>query len=638
MTAELLEDIELLQDVDTSLIAGFLRGIRPDPMLTVSEWSDQFRILPQTVAEPGPFRTSRTPYLKEIMDKLSIKDPAQRIIFKKSSQIGATESANNWLGYIIDIAPASTLYVMPTDAMMKKTSKTRIAPMIKDSDRLSAKIKPSKSREGGNTILEKEFEGGMVTMVGANSPVGLSSTPVRFVYADEVDRYPLDVGGEGDVISLAETRTVSFGARRKVFITSTPTLEGASIIDSEFEKTGQRYFYVPCPFCGSMQDLKFENLIYEEGKYDNVRYQCKHCGDLIEERHKPKMLANGEWTPLYPEKEDGVTFGYFINALYSPYGWYSWSQMGKEHDSAQNNLPKLIVFTNTKLGEVFKAAGDQPDWQLLYNRRENYKLNCPNNKVVYLTAGVDIQKDRIEVQIVGWGKGKENWSIDYRVISGSTDTTESTVWDELGYILDEGFIREDGAVLHIRYMAVDTGYNTSIVYDFCRRYPGKVIPVKGQDNQSLMVSPPRTVDTSRNGKKIKGVKVWNVGVSMIKTELYGWLKLSPKEDGSYPYGFCHFPEYDTHFFRGLSAEKLERKTNKKGFTVYSWIKKYDRNEPLDTFIYARAAANVLGLDRLKSNDWDKLLLETQDLIQHKELPPVEQPKKKKTSDDYWSRH
>ena len=260
-------DIEtlLLDDIDYSVLEGFLRAIEPDPIMTVSEWADTNRVLPATVAEPGPWRTSRTPYLKEIMDKLSVKDPAREIWWQKPSQVGATEAGNNWLGYIIDIAAAATMYVMPTDHLMKKTSKTRIQPMIKDSDKLRAKIKPSNSKEGGNTILDKEFDGGYLTMIGANSAVGLSSTFVRFLYMDELDRYPQDVDGEGDVIGLAKTRTSTFGDRRKIFGPSTPTIDGLSIISKEIKKTGQRHFFVPCLACGTMQYLKFSQLRYEEG-------------------------------------------------------------------------------------------------------------------------------------------------------------------------------------------------------------------------------------------------------------------------------------------------------------------------------------------------------------------------------------
>lgn len=626
-----------LEHIDLSLIEGLLKGLMPDPIMTVSEWSDEYRVLPETNAEGGQFRTSRTPYLKEIMDKLSAVDPAQKIIWEKSSQVGATESGNNWLGYTIHLDPSGFLYIMPTDTMMKITSKTRIKPMIEKTPVLSQKIKPARSRDSGNTMLTKEFQGGFVNMVGANSPVGLASLAVKKVYCDEVDRYPQDVDGEGDVISLAETRTSTFGARKKLFITSTPTIAGQSIIHKEFEKTGQRYYHVPCPHCGMYQDLKFTQLRWEKGKYDNVTYECEYCNEQISERHKTKMLQAGHWVPRFPEKEDGITFGYHINALCSPYGWYSWGQMAKEYDEAVDNLPKLVVFTNTKLGICYEAEGDSPEWEAIYNKREDYLLNRPNENVVFITAGVDIQKDRIEVEIVGWGKGKENWSIDYRVLLGNTESIGNPVWAELDKIVSESWTRTDGAVLPLHMMAVDSGNNTSVVYDFCRKYPTtKVIPVKGRDNMAVMVSQPKAVDTSRSGKKINGVKVWMVGVSLIKTEIYGWLKLQLIDGEAAPRGYCHFPKmYDQTHFRSLTAEKVEYKKNRKGFTEAAWVKKYERNERLDTRVYARAAAFVLGIDRLNDQQWDKLLIDSRDLV------PVNgqttSPKPKKRTSDFWNR-
>ena len=274
------------------LIGGWLNGLMPDPVMTVSEWADTYRKLPETNAEPGQFKTSRTPYVKEIIDKLSVTDKAQKIIWKKSSQVAATESGNNWLGYTMHISPSAMLYIMPTDTQMKLTSKTRIQKMIDATPVLREKIKSSRSRDSGNTMMTKEFMGGFVNMTGANSPVGLSSLPVQKVYCDEVDRYPADVCGEGDVISLAETRTSTFGDRRKMFITSTPTRKGESIIDKEFEKTGQRHWHVPCPHCGSYQKLLFEQLRYVKGDYLNsTKYECVHCKEPIQERYKTKMLV-----------------------------------------------------------------------------------------------------------------------------------------------------------------------------------------------------------------------------------------------------------------------------------------------------------------------------------------------------------
>lgn len=613
------------------LIGGWLNGLMPDPVMTVSEWADSYRKLPETNAEPGQFKTSRTPYVKEIIDKLSVTDKAQKIIWKKSSQVAATESGNNWLGYTMHISPSAMLYIMPTDTQMKLTSKTRIQKMIDATPVLREKIKSSRSRDSGNTMMTKEFMGGFVNMTGANSPVGLSSLPVQKVYCDEVDRYPADVCGEGDVISLAETRTSTFGDRRKMFITSTPTKKGESIIDKEFEKTGQRHWHVPCPHCGSYQKLVFEQLRYVKGDYLNsTKYECAHCKEQIQERFKTKMLLSGYWKPDFPEREDGITFGYHINALYSPYGWYSWAKMAQEYEEALDDLPKYIAWMNTKKGECHETEGDSPEWEAIYNKREKYNLNIPNNQVIFITAGVDIQKDRIEVEIVGWGKGKQSWSIDYRVILGNTESASNEVWTELGKIVSETWTREDGAVLPLHLMAVDSGNNTMVVYEFCRKFPvSRVIPIKGRDNMAMMVAPPKAVDTAKSGKKIDGVKVWNVGVSLIKTELYGWLKLQHIDNEEYPNGYCHFPMYDETHFKSLTAERIEYVKNKKGYTAPSWVKHYERNERLDCRVYARAAANVIGIDRLKAEDWDRLLLDTQDLVpQKQESAPASGSKKR----------
>lgn len=624
----------IAENLEYDLISGWFNGLMPDPVMTVSEWADTYRKLPETNAEPGQFKTSRTPYVREIIDKLSVTDKAQKIIWKKSSQVAATESGNNWLGYTIHIAPAAMLYIMPTDTQMKLTSKTRIQKMIDATPALRDKIKPSRSRDSGNTMMTKEFPGGFVNMTGANSPVGLSSLPVQKVYCDEADRYPADVGGEGDVISLAETRTSTFGDRRKMFISSTPTKKGESIIDKEFEKTGQRYYHVPCYHCGAYQDLKFEQLRWTKGDYGNTTYECEHCHQQIKERFKTQMLAKGVWIPKFPEREDGITFGYHINALASPYGWYSWGKMAQEYDEAVDDLPKYIAWVNTKKGECYETEGDSPAWESIYNKRENYKLNCPNEKVVFITAGVDIQKDRIEVEIVGWGKGKQSWSIDYRVLLGNTDSESNPVWDELGKIVDEFWTREDGAVLPLHLMAVDSGNNTSVVYAWCRKYPtSKVIPIKGgPPTMAIMVSPPKSVDTARSGKKIEGVKNWMVGVSIIKTELYGWLKLQHLDGQEYPNGYCHFPMYDETHFKSLTAEKVEYIKNKKGYSVLAWKKHYERNERLDCRVYARAAAYVLQIDRLTDEAWNKLWLDTQDMIPDNN---VSTKQSKKKSSNFW---
>ena len=621
------------QNIVYSMIAGFRRGLKPDPVLTVSQWADAKRILTMS-AEPGKFRTSRTPYIGEIVDKLSVRDSAQVVIFKKSSQVGATEAANNWLGYVIDVAASPFLYMMPTDTMMKEVSKGRIQKMIDSTPEIRSKIRPSRAKESGNTIQNKEFENGFVKMVGANSPVGLSSTAVRYVYADEIDRYPLDVGGEGSAIDLANTRTSTYGARKKMFLTSTPTRKGTSAIDNAFQNTGQRYYNIPCPHCNAMQALVFEQLRYAIDNYGETKYECIHCNELIEERHKPWMLSNGSWIAKYPEKEDGITYGYFINALYSPLGWYSWAQMAREFVESENDVFKRITWTNTKAGEVYEEKGEKPNWENLYDRAEEYQINKPFKDVALITAGVDIQADRIEVEIVGWIKGKRYQSIDYRVLVGDTDKDE--VWNELGKIVNETWQREDKCHLPLRLMAVDSGYNTNKVYSFTKKYStALVVPVKGRHRLDTHYSSPKAVVVTKAGKKINTVKVWGIGSSYIKTELYGMLKQQKDhESGTIPDGYCHFPKREPYYFRGLTAEELQIITNRRNYREYVWVKKYERNEPLDCRVYARAAAAIVGIDRWDDSRWSRELYFN--TVGTKEMNATSTEKKKRKS-DFWDK-
>jgi phage terminase large subunit GpA-like protein len=622
------------------LVAPFLEGLKPPPRIGVREWADTYRFLPDFSARPGKFSSDFTPYVKEPMDRLSSHDPAQKVIVKKSSQVGFTEMGNNWLGYIIDIAPAPMLYVMPTDTMVKETVKKRIEKMIESTPALAAKISPSKSRDKSNTLLYKEFRGGFAKFVGANSPNGLSSDAVRYVYMDETDRYPQSVEGEGSPEGLAETRTITFGARKKMLLTSTPTIKGVSFIDARFEITGQRYYHVPCPFCSHYQVLDIDNLRNEPGKYTDVKYECCECGALIDERFKTRMLKEGKWIPKYPEREDGITYGYFINAMYSPSSWFPWSKMVKERDEAENDVPKKIVFTNTKLGLAYEnETGDKPDWEALYDRAENYPRNAPFASVALITAGVDVQADRLEMEIVGWMKGKISQQIDYRVLYG--DTSQDEVWRDLDKLISETWVREgDKACVPLHLVAIDTGYNTEKVYAFAQKHGiSRVIPVKGRENLDTYVSSPKAIDIVKAGQKIGRVKVWGVGVTIIKSELYGFLKVKiDKETGEIKEGYCHFPQQQISYFRGLTAEEVLLKKNKRGFDEVVWVKKYKRNEPLDCRVYARAAAYIVGMDRWSNERWGRELRSSLPEIDPNAIvapsPEVRKTVEKKKS-DFW---
>lgn len=592
-----------------SILAGIKQALKPTPILSVTEWSDRNRYLSSvSSAESGRWKTSRTPYLEEVGDNVGPHSPVIETIAVKGVQLGFTENGLNIAGLYMDIAPCPIMYVMPTIEMCKSLSKQRLTPMIENCPNLRDKIKSNRERDSGNTILEKSGPGFMFSMAGANSPAGLSSKPVRVIIFDEIDRYPLSAGDEGSPADLGIKRTSTFGAKRRIYKLSTPTMEKTSVIYKDYLETDQRKYFVPCPDCGHMQHLVFENLLCEvENDASTVYYKCQACEYKIQERHKTWMMARerAKWIPTCPEKIRITKRGYHINSLYSPIGWLSWAEIMQTWFDAHGDVNKLKTFVNTILGETWKDEGDCPPWENIRNRREKYGFNKPCKDVVFLTAGVDIQKDRIEVEVVGWCRRKISQSIDYRVIPG--DTSGDEPFDKLSLMLNETWIREDGVELRIAHMGIDSGYNTSNVYTFSKKFDqNRVIPMKGNDGQQVILTAPKAVEVTKSGKKIGTVKVWHVGVSVLKSELYGFLKQEIKEDGVLPFGYCRFPEYGDEYFKGLTAEELQFKKNQRGYMVYQWVKVYERNEPLDCRNYARAAASFKGMDRLTDEQWDAL--------------------------------
>lgn len=359
-----------------SYLASFAKGLRPDPLLTVSEWADKNRMLSKTASsEPGLWRTERTPYLREIMDCLSPSHPAEKIVFMKGAQIGGTEAGNNWVGYVMDQAPGPMLVVQPTVEMGKRWSKGRLAPLIDDTPCLKGKVKDPRSRDSGNTVQSKEFQGGIVVVTGANSAVGLRSMPVRYLFLDEIDAYPPDADGEGDPISLAIQRTATF-ARRKIFLVSTPTIQGFSQIERQYEASDQRHFYVPCPYCG-----EFQTLVWAQIQFDDVNgayVSCAHCHQRIDEFHKTDMLKHGEWRATYPDRP---VAGFHLSSLYSPVGWFSWQHAVDNFQQAQtascrgHSESLLKVWVNTTLGEPWVDRGECPEWEHLFERRSTLPLH-----------------------------------------------------------------------------------------------------------------------------------------------------------------------------------------------------------------------------------------------------------------------
>ena len=595
---------------------AFDNGLRPDPLLTVSEWADQHRRLSgKGAAEPGQWRTSRTPYLRDVMDCLSPSSPVERVVVMKGAQVGFSECGNNWMGYVIHHAPGPMLAVLPSLDMAKRNSKQRIDPLIEESEILSKLVKPSRSRDSGNTMLTKSFPGGMLALTGANSAVGLRSMPVRYLFLDEVDGYLGDIGGEGDPVALAEARTRTF-ARRKIFIVSTPTVKGVSRIEREFEATDQRRYFVPCPHCKHMQWLQFEHLKWDKGKPETAHYVCEDCEGHIQEHHKTWMLERGAWrATAKPESGNGKTVGFHLSSLYSPIGWRSWAEIAATWVAAQGNDAALKSAKNTDLGETWQETGEAPDWQRIYDRRIAWKTGSVPTGGLFLTAGADVQKDRIEIDVWAWGRGLESWLIDHIVIEGGPG--DAGAWSALSELLGQTWSHETGAALRISKLAIDTGYETPTVYSWARKAGfAQVAPVKGVEgfNRSSPVSGPTYVDSTNAGKRLRrGARLWTVAVSTFKAETYRFLRLDRPTDeeradgATYPQGSIHLPTWvETEWIKQLVAEQLVTVRTKRGFTRLEWQKLRDRNEALDCRVYARAATWIIGADRWSDARWQHL--------------------------------
>jgi phage terminase large subunit GpA-like protein len=581
------------------LLAAISAAGRPDPDLSISEWADRYRVLSRVSAgEPGRWRTSRTPFLREIMDCLSPSSPFSRVVFVKPAQIGGSELLLNMLGYIIHYAPGPAMLVQPTVELAKRFSRQRIASLIENTRVLAERVSDPRERDSGNTILAKEFPGGVLVATGANSSVGLRSMPARYLLMDEVDAYPPSASTgaagteEGDPVDLAIRRTSTF-ANRQIAMVSTPTIAEVSRIEQAYQESDQRKYYVPCPACGTFQVLRWAQVKWPERKPAEAWYDCERCHDRIADHHKPEMLARGQWRGEAPG--DGETAGFWLNGLYSP--WTMWGQLAKDFLRARKSPERMQTFTNTVLAETFQQAGaTKTDASELLGRRQPYRTDImlPAG-VVLITLGADLQADRIELEIVGWGRDEESWSLAYIVLVG--DPAQRDLWDAFDQVLSLQFDHPCGREFEIAAACVDSGFHPSIVQSFCservrRRAAPKLYPIKGAAGQRPIW--PRMHSKSKDNRPL-----WVIGVDAAKEALYARLKIT--EPGP---GFCHFPisdQYDIGYFEQLTAETC-RVRYSKGFAHREWIKKTGvRNEALDARCYAYAALQSLIANRFRLN-------------------------------------
>lgn len=555
----------------------------PPPRLTVSQWADRERVLSaESCAEPGRWHTDRAEYLRGMMD--AFNDPAiETIVFMTSAQVGKTSVVENTTGYVIDMDPAPVLLVEPTLIKGQEFSKERLSPMLRDTKRLHEKVADAKTRDEENTIMHKVYPGGHLSLCGANSAAGLSSRPVRFVFCDEVDKYPQSAGTEGDPVNLAFKRATTFW-NRKFIVTSTPSIAGISRIEAFFEASDKRYFFLPCPECGKFQRLVWANVRWDKNpdgmhNTESAVYVCEFCQRKIVNNEKFAMLRKGEWRAT--AKSKGVA-GYHLSELYSP--WVTWPQMVNNFLEAKKSPDTLQVFINSSLGEVWDAVGSTKiSEEGLRARREKYAAEVPLD-VCVMTCGVDVQDDRIESEVVGWGLDYESWNIDSPVFRG--DPSRLDVWKELDAYLQKEFMHEAGIKMKIACTCLDTGHATQEVYGFVlpREYR-RIWAVKGSNQ------PGRPIVGRPTKSNAMRVNLFPIGTDTAKELIYGRLKIDTPGPS-----YCHFPlARDDEYFAQLTAEKLVPKF-REGRLTRQWVAKRQRNEALDMRVYATAALYILNPD------------------------------------------
>lgn len=560
--------------------------LKPPPDMTLSQWADAKRVLSsKSSAEPGRWKTSKAPYQREIMDAISdISTP--KVVVQSAAQIGKTDGfILNPIGYFMDYDPSPIMVIQPNLTMGESFSKDRLTPMLNDTPALRGKV--SDSKKSGNTILHKEFPGGYITIIGANSGSGLRSRPIRILLADEIDAYPPTAGKDGDPLLLASKRLTTFWNRKEVFI-STPTVKGISRIEVEYENSTQEVWNVPCPACGQLQPLEWAQVKFDKDNLSEIDYVCTNCGAVSNEFEWKEQFKNGKFVPTFPERK---VRGFYLNSLAS--NFVEWREVVEKflvanEEKKKGNVELLKVWTNTEMAQTWEEEGNEIDWETLYKRREKYGCEVPAD-VLMLTAGVDTQDDRFEIEVVGWGAERENWGIKYQIIYGNLK--KQVIWDKLKQFLSQTFTRADGVKMRIYRTCIDAGgHFFNEVCRFAKQNYPNVFAIKGGNTPGAPYIP----RPSKNNRE--GAYLFTLGVDTGKALIYQALAVD--EIGN---GYCHFPSerdkgYTQDYFKGLTAERMEI-TYTKNRAHYAWVLKKNgtkRNEPFDCRNYAQAALEISG--------------------------------------------
>lgn len=570
-------DVDLVSGADVVLDSWRRGWTIPEP-ITLSAWADRYRKLPKEgSSEAGDWYTSRMPFLREIMDCLHRESTVRETTIKKSTQVGGTEVGINWLGYIIEHAPASVMYVLPTIDTARKFSEQRLSPAIALMPVLQERIPPARSRDSGNTTLMKKFPGGVLVLSGANSSASLASMPIMYLVLDELSKYQTDLDNQGGAEQQALRRTSSY-VRRKILRISSCTIKDACAISTAYDDGDQSRYHVPCPHCGVKQVLVIDQLT------DEGQFVCLHCGQLIDEHHKTRMLEGGEWIAQRPERS-GQHRSFHIWSAYAAIGLgYTWREIADMRAEARKDPAKEVVFVNTILGEAYEGASQKVEAHDLQQRAGKWVRRTVPRGGFILTAGVDVQVNRFAVQIVAWGRNEQAFIVDY--VELPADPTRKEDWDILWDFLAQPVANAAGIALQISAAAVDSGNWTQEVYNAVRpRQTQGVMAIKGSKDATRPIigrASKQEVDTKGRTQR-RGVNLWIIGVNSAKSTLMQ--RLLGDTDRDEETRLIHFPaDLPDDYYAMLTAERFDLQAKR-------WLKKKGaRNEALDTLVYAYAAA------------------------------------------------
>lgn len=561
-----------------------LEAFKPPERYTVSEWADNFRVLTSVSAEPGRWRTNRTPYLKEPMDRFT--DPLiEKIVLCFGAQLGKTETELNMIGYALDQTSSPTMMVYPTDTIAKFASDKRVQPMIKSAKSISDKF------DENSKLLELDFNNGnYMVLVGANSPSSLSSRSIKYLFFDEIDKYPAFAGKEADPIKLATERTKTF-VDKKIVMVSTPTVESGNIWQAFMSANERRQYYVPCPHCGVSQTLKFKQIKWPEEHNDNVDmirdtayYECEHCGERIYDKHKMEMLRRGEWRAVNESQSKVRSVSYHLSSIYSP--WVTFGDVAYEFKNSKGTPATLMNFINSWLAEPWKSSKTKSTQNMEFTQ-SNYPCGVVPDKAVLLIASVDVQLDHFWWEVRAYAPGVKSYLIDYG---------QASTWEDLEeIIINREYPSEYGEPRQVMKAGIDSGFRTDEVYQFCSRFPEVCIPVKGSSNHSTMAAP-YTMTSIEKGV-VGGLKLYVLNTDYWKDFIFARMIRPADEVGTiHLYKDCP-QEYSDHL---RSEEKQEIRNVKTGAVTVQWkpLTSHPVNHLLDTCTYNAAVADIAGVKYL----------------------------------------